>query len=347
MDASRAAKVAALLATALVVTAALAQGLAMAFYEGHEDIMTTMFVVERGEDYAAWTRVFAPRDHASAFYRANETPDRILLVRLGDVDALLRGQAVEPIEEFSATGRSLGPFTMDRLHFDVPTPDCPPPTGGCIDATVPAIVWLKGDAWRGAATTDAAYYTLLHEGWTGPVSDERHDGPIHAALAYRRASIVHAAPFWLGVAAFAGAVAVAAALAHAVLELRKPRAPIVPSLPRAESTETMLMLARVTALYVDAIRRSFLVSLAAILAVTVAAMALALPPVLELMSRTLQHMWELAEQHAALFALTPLLAAFVALTLWAVAYVRVQRELKEWRRRARRFEDEAERIVGT
>lgn len=348
MDRSRAAKGIALAATALVVVAALAQGSTMAFHEPRREIITHVGVIERGDDYVAWMRVGGMSDHASVLYWANGTPDRVALLRMGDVDRILRGDPVEAIQEFPArTGPVLERITFGRIHFDVPRPECPPPTGGCIDATVPAVVWVKGDAWRGTTTAEAQHYTILQEGWEGPlVEGERHDGPVRPDAAYRSQALVAAAPAWLTTAAIAGAVALLALGAHVLLELRRQRAPIVPPLPRAESTETMLMLARVTTLYVDAIRRSFLVSLAAILAITTAVMAFGLPPVLERTSETFRHMWEVMEQHVALFVLTPLLVAFVTLVLWAVAYVGVRRELKDWRRRSRGFEDEAERIVG-
>lgn len=347
MSISRIARRTALLATTLVVLATLAHGWSIAVDEPHRPPLVGMFAIERGEDYVAWTRVFASDDHVSVWYIANATPERVMLLIPAQLDRLLAGEEPAALMAFGAP-EGAGRASFGRFDFRAPRPECPPPTGQCDEETIPLLVWAKGDAWSGAARTDGEHYSVLHDNWDGPIVEgEAREGPVRPDLTIAQTRIVRTAPFWLGLAAAGAGVGALAVLAHALLELRRrDEVALVPAAPSTESTETMLMLARLTALYVEAIQRSFAVSLAAILGVTAAVLLLGLPPMLDRASAQFRNMWELNDLHVALFVGAPVHVMLVALVLWWVGYARVQRELARWRDRAQRFEAEAGRILG-
>lgn len=339
---ARRARAAAFLLTGVVIFCTLAYALPIFVDDPRDPPFFNYRAIERDGDFVAWAPVFGGREEtAHVRWSSNATPDRVLLLRQGDVEAVLAGQDVAPLQEFAATG--VFDRGMGRLSFRVPSPDCPPPTGGCIDASMPVLVWLKGDAWRGAAVADARHHQVQNQGG-GAIGWE---GPVGYGVSIVNARVGVMGPVWMGVGTAAAVLATLCALTFLVAQVRllrrAPRRDRLP-LPAGAGTEEMLRVVRLSGLYVETIQRYFLVSAAFIGLATLAVVGLGYPPLLEAAKRQFQFgdaMWT-----AFYFLAVPLWTAGIALVFWAAAYLRVRRELREWREAARGFEEDAARILG-
>ena len=303
--------------------------------------------VERDGDYVAWGDAsHVAWRHVAVSWMANGSVERVLLLRQGDVARLVAGEDVEPIATFDAgfVGARLSTGEMD---YDGVAADCPPPTGGCIDASIPVLVWVEGSAWRGMDVAKPQWSTSTQEfrgggagfggGW-GPVSYARVETSRSMHAAARAAE-------WTALAA--GLLGAGAAAWWLVEEARSPRGP-APRMgaPPGATTEEMLRLVRLASLYVEGIGRSFLVSALAIVAATVAVLWLGLPPVLSAARVQFAYLDGGFERALALFALGPAFVGFVALVAWGVSYARVRRELREWRDLSARFDAQAADVLG-
>ncbi|HEX2021261.1 MAG TPA: hypothetical protein VHH36_00995 [Candidatus Thermoplasmatota archaeon] len=301
--------------------------------------------VERDGDYVAWTTVFAGADaHASAYYAADGRPDRVLLLRQGQVPALLAGEDVSPLRIFPPPETVFAQST-GFLDFPVPRSDCPPPTGGCLEGSVPVLAWVKGDAWRGSRVEDARLETLERE------HGASSEGPVGVIVVHSRAHILTFSWTLPLAAALATAVGLAATAVWVHAERRHARSrPDLGGLgfapPDGVGAEERLRLVRLTALYVESVGRSFVVSGFAILGATALVLHLGLPLSLDVSAGHFHYVPDAGERVDTLLIGGPLTVCAFALAVWGVAYARVRREIGRWRELSDRFERDAARMLG-
>lgn len=301
--------------------------------------------IEVNGDYFAYASVFGGFDGDVMAVRYMATrpthpPDHVAIYRHGDLAALLRGADVAATHEPTPVSRSGG-----HLVTFPPIPaDCPPPTGGCTQESVPIIVWTKGSAWKGTGESSLISYEVVETRTYG--SNGFHgDGPILYGFERESEFLVHGSRWVVIASALAGLVAIGAAAAWIVAErraLRSPHAALRLPAP-GHGTDSLLATLHLTSLYVDTIRRYFVVSAFVILFLAGATMYVALPPVLARAYGNL--VWFGYQPTEVLFVLLVPFVAAVAFVHWGIAYARVRRELARWSDLSRRFEAETARIL--
>jgi hypothetical protein len=306
-----------------------------------------MRAIERDEDYFAHQAVFAPRQHVAGAWStlSQGPPDRIVLVRGGEIDRMLQGLPPTEVLQEWLPGTDEWPIYAGQpdesglIQFDMPAIDCSEPRGGCHSDSIPHVVWLRGRAWVGAEEKELRGTRVEYEDFGRSTSA---GGVVHFPATTTRPS-AHAATPWLIGAVFVGAgVAIASISAWAILARRAP-ATARPA-PTPPGAEAMLHFLQVAELYVATIARYFIVSAAVIVVLGIAGMYLMLPGLLAQAEATLSYT---AYKDVAVFTFAlaiPFLVA-VAFAFWFAQYSRVRRELRRWREQTARFEAETARIL--
>lgn len=318
-------------------------GLVLLVQDGRADGPgTDVRVVERGGDYAAWVRTAgSERQHHAVSYSGEGPIDRIVLVRQSQLDALLAGGTVDVLLEVEP--RTVGPRSFGTLDFQSVPSQCPPPTGGCTEESAPILVFLKGSGWRGTTSAAARTYAVQYQDDTA----YGYDGPFGARVVTTSHSIHSTATWALPITYITAAIAAIATVGLAVLELRR-RPTETPFLrvPSEMPTDAMLHLVRAGQLYIDGVRRSFLLAVWTIPAVTTVLLFVALPTMQAIVEEQLRFIPRLgAPTFIAFTFVVPFLALLAAL-FTGIAYWRTRRELRRWRELSAAFEDDARRILG-
>lgn len=303
---------------------------------------STVTVLEREDDYVAWIRLTGPAwQHHAVSYSGEGPIDRILIVRQAQLDAFLSGGAVEVLAEFEP--RSIGGHTLGTLDLQGIPSHCPPPSGGCTEESTPLLVFLKGDSWQGATSAEARSYAVQYQQDTA----FGYDGPFGARVATTSESIYSTAAWALPLAAVAALSAVLGAVTWAVLEIRRPHADAPPlRVPPEVPTDVMLHLVRAGQLYIDGVRRSFLLAFWMIPAVTIVLLFVGLPTMQAVIAQQFRFVPRVgAPTFIAFTFVVPFLAMLAGLFL-GVAYVRTRQEIRRWRELSAAFEEDARHILG-
>lgn len=279
-------------------------------------------------------------DEIAVRYSVREGPVEVAIFRQGDLPALLRGADVRPLKTLTPDP-VLGGFVV---RFERIAATCPPPTGGCIESSIPIIVWRKGTAWIGTQESALAFGRVEHE--RGLFTDTlRGEAPMTFGIDRTSRLLVQGSRAVVTGAALGALVAAGAAVAWIVIERRARLTPSDPPAPHPPdvATESLLALVHLRAVYLDTIRRHYAFSAFGIVFLAAASMYAGLPPVL---LATYGHLaWFGYEPSMILFvALVPFLAV-VAFVHWGVAFARVRRDLVRWNGLSQRFETEAARLL--
>lgn len=329
----------ALLASLAVLAAAGFAADLLALAEESYPAVDTYHVATDGDGYLVAAYV-PPWEHLSGAWstRPGMAPDRVLLVDLADAERVAHGE--EPLAPYRAwvnDGSASWKTGFGDVDFDAPA------HRDCVSGDCPLLlVFERGDVTVPGPLREAPVGQWTHQ----PGGGVGGDGPVLFSARVVDAGLVARVPWWQGSILALALATAGAALAWGLAARRaQPRRAAPPLDPAAPApTEDMLRLVRLSGLYVETISRYFLVSALVVALSGALVMYLALPPVLGALHAQVPARRDALPSALLVFAVP--FAALVAALFWAIEYRRVRRELARWRDLARRFEEDAERILA-